>query len=151
MVLLRWRDPFERTALSELNRLQEEMNMLFDRFFGRRAVLSGAGVFPAVNVAEDNDNVYITAEMPGIDPKDIDLTVEEDSVVIKGERKLEEEGEGISYHRREREGGSFNRTITLPTKIVAEKASAQVRNGVLTLTLPKAEEAKPKKIEIKVG
>ena len=151
MVLLRWRDPFERTALSELNRLQEEMNMLFDRFFGPRSLLSGAGVFPAVNVAEDNDNVYVTAEMPGIDPKDIDLTVEEDSVVIKGERKLEEEGEGISYHRREREGGSFNRTITLPTRIVAEKASAEVRNGVLTLTLPKAEEAKPKKIEIKVG
>ncbi|RLB78104.1 MAG: Hsp20/alpha crystallin family protein [Deltaproteobacteria bacterium] len=151
MVLLRWRDPFERTAFSELNRLQEEMNMLFDRIFGRRSLLSGAGVFPAVNVAEDNDNVYVTAEMPGINPKDIELTVEEDSVVIKGERKLEEEGEGISYHRREREGGSFNRTITLPTRIVAEKASAEVRNGVLTLTLPKAEEAKPKKIEIKVG
>ena len=151
MVLLRWRDPFERTALSELNRLQEEMNMLFDRFFGRRSVFSTPGVFPAVNVAEDDDNLYITAEMPGIDPSDIDLTVEEDSVVIKGERKLEDEGEDISYHRREREGGSFSRTITLPTRIVADKATAKVKNGVLILTLPKAEEAKPKKIEIKVG
>jgi len=151
MVLLRWRDPFERTAFSELNRLQEEMNMLFDRFFGRRSLISGPGVFPAVNVAEDDSNLYITAEMPGIDPNDIDLTVEEDSVVIKGERKLEEEGQDVSYHRREREGGSFSRTVTLPTRIVADKGSAKVKDGVLRLTLPKAEEAKPKKIEIKSG
>lgn len=151
MALLRWRDPFERTALSELNRLQEEMNMLFDRFFGRRSLLSDTGVFPAVNVAEDDDNLYITAELPGINPQDIDLTVEEESVVIKGERKLEEEGEEVSYHRREREGGSFSRTITLPTRVVAEKASAEAKDGVLTLKLPKAEEAKPKKIEIKLG
>jgi len=151
MAILRWRDPFETTAFTELNRLQEEMNMLFDRFFGERTPVRNAGVFPAVNVTQDDDNVYITAELPGIPGKDLDITVEEDTVLIRGERKAEPEGEEISYHRRERGEGKFSRTVTLPTRIVADGATAETKDGILRLTLPKAEEVKPKKIEIKVG
>ncbi len=151
MVLLRWRDPFERTALSELNKLQEEMNMLFERFFGRRPLTPATGVFPPINVTEDDDNLYLTAELPGIPADKIDITVEEESVTIKGERKAEPEGEEVSYHRKEREEGEFSRTITLPTRIVADKVTAEAKDGVLSLVLPKAEEVKPKKIEIKVG
>ncbi len=151
MAILRWRDPFETTAFTELNRLQEEMNMLFDRFFGeQRTPVRNAGVFPAVNVAQDADNVYITAELPGISGKDLDITVEEESVLIKGERRGGPEGEDVSYHRRERGEGKFSRTVALPTRVVAESTTAETRDGILKLTLPKAEEVKPKKIEIKV-
>ena len=151
MVLLRWRDPFERTALSELNKLQEEMNMLFERFFGRRPLTPSTGVFPPINVSEDDDNVYLTAELPGISPDQIDITVEEESVTIKGERKAEPESSEVSYHRKEREEGEFSRTITLPTRIQADKVTAEAKDGILSLVLPKAEEVKPKKIEIKVA
>jgi HSP20 family protein len=151
MAILRWRDPFETTAFTELNRLQEEMNILFDRFFGeQRTPVRNAGVFPAVNVAQDADNVYITAELPGISGKDLDITVEEETVLIKGERRAEPEGDDVSYHRRERGEGKFSRTVTLPTRVVAESAAAETRDGILKLILPKAEEVKPKKIEIKV-
>jgi len=150
MAILRWRDPFETTAFTELNRLQGEMNMLFDRFFGERTPVRNAGVFPAVNVTQDDDNVYITAELPGIAGRDLDITVEEDTVLIRGERKAEPEGEDVSYHRRERGEGKFSRTVTLPTRILADGATAETKDGILRLTLPKAEEVKPKKIEIKV-
>jgi len=150
MAILRWRDPFENKAFRELNRLQEEMNSLFDKVFGRKSISSGSGVFPAVNVAQNQESIYITAELPGIDAADLDIVVEDDSVVLKGERKIEPEGENVSYHRRERDQGAFSRTIPLPTRVETEKASAEVKNGILTLILPKAEEVKPKKIEIKV-
>ena len=150
MAILRWRDPFENKAFRELNRLQEEMNSLFDRVFGRRSISSGPGVFPAVNVAQDEEVIFITAELPGIDAKDLDIVVEDDAIIIKGERKIESEGENVSYHRRERDQGAFSRTIPLPTRVNAGRASADVKNGVLTLNLQKAEEVKPKKIDIKV-
>ena len=152
MVLLRWRDPFERSAFSELNKLQDEMNMLFERFLGRHPLAPSSGVFPPINVTEDDDNIYLTAELPGVAPDKIDITVEDESVTIKGERKTEPEGGGeVSYHRKERAEGEFSRTITLPTRIQADKATAEAKDGILTLVLPKAEEVKPKKIEIKAG
>jgi len=150
MTLLRWRDPFESKAFRELNRLQDEMNTLFDRVFGRRSSGSVSGVYPAVNVAQDKDNVYIMAELPGVVSGDLDIVVEDDSVTIKGERRFEVESEGVSYHRREREQGGFSRTLTLPTRVEADNSEAEIKNGVLKLKLPKAEEVKPKKIEIKV-
>ena len=101
-------------------------------------------------MAQDADNVYITAELPGISGKDLDITVEEETVLIKGERRAEPEGEDVSYHRRERGEGKFSRTVTLPMRVVAESVTAETRDGILKLTLPKAEEVKPKKIEIKV-
>ncbi len=151
MAILRWRDPFETRAFGELNRLQDEMNMLFDRFFGERAPVRNAGVFPAVNVTQDDDAIYITAELPGISGKDLDITVEESTVLLKGERKSDPESEDVSYHRRERGEGKFSRTVTLPTRIMTDRVKAETKNGILRLSLPKAEEVKPKKIEIKLG
>lgn len=151
MAILRWRDPFETRAFGELNRLQDEMNMLFDRFFGERTPVRNAGVFPAVNVTQDDDAIYITAELPGISGEDLDITVEESTVLLKGERKVDPESEDISYHRRERGEGKFSRTVTLPTRIMTDRVKAETKNGILRLSLPKAEEVKPKKIEIKLG
>ena len=150
MAIIRWRDPFESKAFRELNRLQDEMNTLFDRVFGRKADSAGAGVFPPVNVSQDDDNIYVTAELPGIEPKDLEVIVEEDSLTIKGERTFVPETEDVSFHRREREQGAFNRTLPLNTRISSEDVKAETKNGILTLILPKAEEVKPKKIEIKV-
>jgi len=151
MAILRWRDPFETNAFAQLNRLQGEMNTLFDRFFGAKTPMRNAGVYPAVNVSQDDDNVYVTAELPGITGEDMDITVEEDSVLIRGERKVGKDGEEVSYHRREREEGKFSRSVTLPTRIATDQVKAATRVGILRLTLPKAEEVKPKKIDIKIG
>ncbi len=152
-MVIRSRDPFFDApfrAVKELSRIQDEVNRLFESYFGGRPFASRAGVFPAVNVYEDNDNVYATAELPGVEAKDIDITVEQESLVIKGVRGIEPEGEGVSLHRREREEGAFNRKISLPTRIEAEKVHAETKDGILSIVLPKAEEVKPKKIEIKV-
>ena len=151
MAILRWRDPFETNAFAQLSRLQGEMNTLFDRFFGAKIPMRNAGVYPAVNVSQDDENVYITAELPGIMGKDIDITVEEDSVLLRGERKGGQNGKEVSYHRREREEGKFSRSIALPTRIATDKVTASAKDGILRLTLPKAEEVKPKKIDIKIG
>jgi len=152
MALFRWRGPFYENlrGFRELDRLQEEVNRLYENFYGRRPFSDSADVFPAVNVSEDRDNLYVTAELPGVGAKEVDITVEEDSLTIRGIRKVEPGFEGVSYHRREREGGSFNRKLTLPTRIVTEKVEAETKDGILTVTMPKAEEVKPKTIEIKV-
>ena len=85
-----------------------------------------------------------------MEAKDVDVTVEEDSLTIKGVRRVESGYEGVSYHRREREGGGFNRKVSLQTRIVTEKVKAETKDGVLTIVMPKAEEVKPKTIDIKV-
>ena len=149
MAILRWRSPFYESLkeFRELDRLQDEVNRLYERFFGRRPFSERADVFPAINVSEDRENLYVFVEIPGVEAKNVDITVEEETLTIKGIRRIEPGHEGVSYHRRERKGGEFNRKITLPTRVVNEKAKA---DGVLTIVLPKAEEVKPKTVEIKV-
>ncbi len=152
-MVIKLRDPFfdgPFRAVRELSRLQDEVNRLFESHFGRKTYTPRTGVFPAVNVSEDHDNVYAIAELPGVGAKDIYITVEEDSLIIKGVRKIGPEGVDVSYHRREREEGAFNRKISLPTRIDAEKVHVETKDGVLTIVLPKAEEVKPRKIKIKV-
>lgn len=152
-MVIRLRDPFfdgPFKAVRDLSKLQEEVNRLFESHFGRRPFSSRARVFPAINVAEDDDNVYATAELPGVGADEIEITVEEDSLVIKGVREIKTEREEVSYHRREREEGAFNRKVTLPTRIAADKVHAETKNGVLRVVLPKAEEVKPRKIAIKI-
>ena len=152
MAIFRWRGPFYENLkeFKELGRLQDEVNRLYESFFGSRPFSDRPDVFPAVNVSEDRDNLYVSAELPGVGAQDVDITVEEDSLTIRGARRVEADNEGVSYHRREREGGGFNRKITLPTRIVMEKVKAETKNGVLMVIMPKAEEVKPKTIEIKV-
>jgi HSP20 family protein len=150
MVMIRFREPiFERGK--QLDRLQNEVNRLFDDFFGKRPFPSRVGVFPPINVSEDGENLYATAELPGVQAEEIDITIEEESLLIKGQRRVSSEDEGASFHRREREGGAFNRKISLPTRIAPNKVTATTKDGILRITLPKAEEVKPRKIDIKVS
>lgn len=146
--LIRW-DPFKEMAA-----MQERMNRLFDEIWGRpRRVeedyISGSWL-PAVDVKESKDALEISVELPGVDPKDVEVTVEGGVLSIRGSRKFEKAEEGETYHRVERSYGSFERTFTLPSNVNPDKISASYKLGVLHLTLPKREEAKPKAIPVKV-
>ncbi len=135
-----------------INRLRGEMDRLFnDMFegFPRTAIgTSLAPVFPAMNVWEDTDHVFVEVELPGLKLDDIELLIASDELTIKGERK-DSLGEQDTYHRRERGTGCFGRTIRLPVDVKADEVKATLRNGVLLVTMPKAEEARPRKVEVK--
>ena len=151
MAVVRWNPGFfgwHRDPFSEVDRFRREMDKLFDAFSVRRGAATAAGVFPALNVSEDEINTYVRAELPGLDPGDIEITTKMNNLILKGERKILAEGEKVSYHRREREAGVFRRIITLPTRVDADKITAVCKNGVLTITLPKAAEAKPRQIAV---
>ena len=133
-----FRDPF-----NELFSLQRSMNRLFDDYAYREEQ------FPAVNVWSNEENAKVTAEIPGLDSKDISLKVVNNQLTIEAKRK-EEAVEGV-FHRRERGYGEFSRIITLPYPIEGENVSASYKHGILEITLPRKEETKPKKIEISVA
>jgi HSP20 family protein len=109
----------------------------------------GAGVFPPLNVTQDANNLYVRAEVPGIDPQELSISAVRNRVVLAGRREIQPEQERVSYHRKERPEGSFNRTLTLPTEIDAERIDARYADGILTLTIPKTEEAKPRQIAVR--
>jgi len=128
------------------------MDRLFEESFvrprtGWPAPLS-AGTL-AVDMYETDQDVVVKSSVPGVKPEDIDITITGDTLTIKGEAKSEEKVEEANYVRQERRYGAFSRSLTLPTTIVGDKAKAEFENGVLTLTLPKAEEVKPKTIKVK--
>jgi HSP20 family protein len=106
------------------------------------------GVFPLVNLSEDDDNLYLSAELPGIDPESLDLSVKNDTLTLKGAKKALTEANAVNYHRRERESGTFRRSLTLPVKIQSEAVDAKFKNGILQVTLPKSTEAKAHQITI---
>jgi len=144
--LVRW-DPF-RDAVS----LRDAMDRLFEESFVRpRSWLAPSeGVATlALDVHESNDDVTVQASIPGVKPEDIDISITGDTLTIKGETHEEKETKDGSYHLRERRYGAFQRSISLPTLVKADKAQAVFENGVLTLILPKVEEVKPKSIKIK--
>jgi len=125
------------------------MNRLFEPF----ARVGGAaqGNFPAVNIWTGEDNALLTAEIPGVDPAKIEVTVKDDTVTIRGSRELDELKEGESYRRQERGAGTFVRAFALPFRVDGDKVTAQYRMGILQLTLPRREADKPKKIAINAG
>jgi len=131
----------------EMDQIQREMNRLFDST-GRGRVLSAPN-YPAINVWTNEEGQYITAEMPGVQPDDINIDVSADALSISGERKPEEAVKEANYHRRERSYGAFSRTIQLPFIVDTNKVEANFKNGVLMISLPRAEADKPKKITIK--
>jgi len=138
--------PFE-----ELDRMRRQMDLL-NRGLTRGLFREpGAGVFPLMNVTEDNDNYYIRAELPGIKTDELDISVTGESLTISGERKIPAEDETATYHRREREAGKFSRIISLPGQVDTGKVEARSVDGVLTVVLPKAEAAKPRQITIKAS
>ncbi|MBI2560166.1 MAG: Hsp20/alpha crystallin family protein [Planctomycetes bacterium] len=129
--------------------LRDEMNQLFDDFFKKRPFFETAWS-PELDVSETNDNVIVKAEVPGLDPKDIDISISGDTLTLKGEKKEEKHENDRYYHRIERRYGSFMRSVTLPESVDSEKVKAECKNGILEITLPKVEKAKPKKITVKV-
>ena len=139
-----------RNPFAELDRMRREMDMLSGNLFrtGPQNVFS-AGVFPAINLTEDNDYYYIRAELPGLKPDELDIQATGKSITITGERKIAAENNGAQYHRREREAGRFSRIIELPGEINSEKVDAGLSNGVLAIKISKAEVAKPRQINIK--
>ena len=144
--LMEWR-PFR-----EVSRLRREMDRLWDDFFGPgRLGLRPleAEWAPAMDVAETADKVVVKAEVPGMEPKDIDITLSGEILTIKGEKKSEREEKKENYHLVERSYGSFSRSLKLPAAVDADKIEASYKQGVLTITCPKKEEVKPKAIEIK--
>jgi HSP20 family protein len=135
---------------NQLHQLQQEMNRLFSRWGedgGRWSSLAGG--YPAVNVWEDADKVFVEAELPGLDLKDLEIYVTGgNQLTVKGERKPNVPEKGL-WHRQERGFGKFARSLTLPFNVDADKVDARFENGVLLVTLPKHESAKPRKINIK--
>jgi HSP20 family protein len=141
-----WRNPFD-----ELERMRRELDRLSGDFTGSVFRLPTAGVFPLVNVTEDQNNYYVRAELPGVKTDELNISVTGETVTLSGERKLPDESEKASYHRREREAGSFSRVISLPTRLDVDKVKAHAEDGVLTVVLPKAESAKPRQIAVKAS
>jgi len=127
-----------------------EMDRLLDGVVGPLYYGSArdSRAFPAVNVWEDGDNIYAEAEVPGVTMDEIELNVVDNELSIKGERKSTDD-DSLTYHRRERGTGGFSRFITLPTAVAADEVNAVLKNGVLTITLPKSAAAKPRRIEVK--
>ena len=151
MALWRWGSPTVfGNAFQEVERLQHEMNRLWDRVSGSRTDPESARIFPAVMVSEDDDFFYVRAELPGVEAGQLDLSVDNDQLIIRGERKTAEEGGIINYHRREREEGIFRRVIALPSRVNSERVEARTKNGILTVKLTKAEEVKPRPVKIQV-
>src|SRR4030042_4532231 len=146
MAIVRWgSNPDE---ISDFDRLRQEVNLLCN-FFCPGPEPFASRVYPALNLTDDGNNFYVRAELPGVNPESLDISVVEGQLLLRGERKIEPEEQKAGYHRREREAGFFRRTIALPARVDPEKVSAGMKNGVLTVTLPRAEEAKPRKISVK--
>jgi HSP20 family protein len=129
--------------------MRREMLRLFDAVAGDTSGDVGAGLFPPMNITQDDDNFYLRAEVPGIRPNELSISAVRNRVSLAGKREIQREHERVSYHRKERAEGSFNRTVTLPTEVDAERVEARYGDGILTLTLPKAEEAKPRQIAVR--
>jgi HSP20 family protein len=133
-----------------MDRLRREMNRLFADW-PARANWGLAPTFPAMNVWTDEDSAILTAELPGVSIDDIDISVEKDTLTLYGKRQPEELEEGATYHRRERRTGNFQRAFRLGFQVDADKVQAELKNGILSVLLPRAEADKPKKIAIKAG
>jgi HSP20 family protein len=147
-VITRW-DPFR-----EFTTVQDRLNRLFGESYGpegREESLTTSSFAPPVDVYEDEHNVTLKIEVPGIDEKDIDVRIENNVLTVHGERKFEKEEKEENFRRVERQYGSFTRTFTLPPTVDAEKVSANYDRGILKIVLPKKAEAKPKQVKVNVG
>ncbi len=146
MALMKW------TPFGELTTFRREMDRLFERFFGELPGLGLPGMVwaPRLDMSETKDSLVVKAELPGLEAKDLDISVSGDTLTIKGEKKQEKEEKDEHRHLIERSHGAFSRMVELTAPVAADKIKATFKNGVLTITLPKTEEAKRKAIPIKV-
>jgi HSP20 family protein len=129
--------------------LREAMNHLFDDAFTRPLSLRDGWSVPAIDMYQTDNEVVVKASLPGFKADEVQINVTGEILTLRGEMKLEEEKNDKSWHMREQRWGSFERSVALPTDVVADKAKADFENGVLTITLPKAEDVKPKTITVK--
>jgi HSP20 family protein len=140
-------DPFR-----DLKTLQDEVNRLFStnfsRGFGDEGIARGAWT-PNVDIFENKDEIVLEAELPGMKREDFELTIENNVLTLRGERRFEKKNEADNYHRVERAYGAFSRSFTLPQAVSSEGATAEYKNGVLRVTLHKREEVKARRIEVK--
>lgn len=145
MALIPWR------PLRELDVLRREMDSLWDRFFSERPIERLGGEWtPSLDVSETKDKVVVKAEVPGVDPKEIEVSLSNGVLTIKGERKQEREEKDENYHLIERSYGSFSRSLRLPAEVQEGDVKANYKDGVLKITFPKTERAKEKEIKIEV-
>ena len=144
-----WGDPF-----SELENIQREINRMIDCSLSRTHVndttLLGGQWTPAVDIYDSSDNILIKAELPGLEKDEIEISVQDNNLIIKGEKKKEQEIKEDNYFRTERFYGSFCRMVPLPADVDPGRADTRYQDGILSLTLPKKAEAKPKQIKIEV-
>ncbi|MBI2997398.1 MAG: Hsp20/alpha crystallin family protein [Deltaproteobacteria bacterium] len=148
MDLIRW-EPFEG-----LNRIQSRINDLFEETFGRPRLPSvpAPGVwYPPVDILESKDSYLFRAELPGMKKEDFNLELNDGTLTLSGERRLEEPKDGVEYHRVERLAGKFSRSFYLPKTVKHDAIKASYRDGILEVCVPKAEEAKPKQITVSVN
>ena len=151
MAIVRW-EPFR-----DLVSIQDRMNRIFDEAFrgagrqGEEEWALGGSWAPPVDIYEHDGTLVLKAELPGIDPKDVDIRVENNVLTLRGERKLDQEVKRESCHRVERSYGTFSRAFTLPNVVDTTNIKAEFHDGVLRVTMPKREEAKPKQIQIQVN
>ena len=145
MAIIRW-DPFR-----DMVTLREKMNRLFEDAVthrGEERELISSAWAPAVDIYEDENQLVLSAEVPGLEEKDVEIKIEDSTLIIQGERKMQKETKEENYHRIERAYGSFYRSFSLPNYIDQEKIHAENENGVLKITMPKKAELKPRKVKI---
>ncbi len=165
MALTKWNPELSIAPMAELlprfSQLRQELDRLMDSFFGGgisrmlRGELAGTDFsgfwMPAIDIYEQDDAYIVKAELPGVKKENVNITIHENVLTIRGERSEERTDKKAQYFRKERNVGSFMRSFTLPSSVKTDKIEAVYSDGVLTITLPKAEEAKPKAIPVKVG
>ncbi len=139
----RVRGPFE-----ELERMRSRMDRVLYGLSDRSHRSSPAGVYPPINLTEDKDTYYVRAELPGVKSEDLEIQATGKNLSISGKREITAE-QGVKYHRREREAGSFSRMINLADGVESEAVEAKLANGILTVTAPKAEAMKPRRVSIR--
>lgn len=142
--IARW-EPFR-----DLMSMRDDFDRLFESFFGGMPVIREDFWTPFVDIVENNGNIEVKAEIPGMKKEDIKVTVRDNVLSIVGERKQEQETKEKTFHRIESYYGKFNRNIRLPSEVEADKIKATYKDGILNITLPKPESAKPKKIEVEI-
>jgi len=141
--------PTFESPFADFDQLRQQMLRLFDAMGGSTFGEPGSGVFPPMNISQDSDNYYVRAEVPGINAKDLEISALGRKLSISGRREIRAENSKASYHRKERAEGEFSRTVTLPAEFDASRVNAEYKAGVLIVTLPKAETAKPRQIVVK--
>ena len=152
MNMIRWQRPELATwaGFGRLNDLRDEIDRIFDSPLAELARTSQllSGWTPVLDMHEDKDNLIVKAELPGMKKEDIDISLHDGCLSLSGERKGEEKYEQADVHRAERFVGRFQRTVTLPSPVAVDRVKAQYKDGILTITLPKTEESKPKRIDV---